>query len=148
MKFPPGQGRFDDIGDIHGTVAAVHQHLQLIHKEDDPGTVFDRFNDIPQTFFQFPPVLGPRNHIAQFQGKNNLIREKLRSLPVYNPLGQAFRNRCFPHAGFPDQDRVVLSTPAQDPHYVLQFLFPAQHRIQLILCGQFVQIAPEAFQKF
>ena len=110
--------------------------------------MLDCFNDIPQTFFQFPPVLGACYHITKFQGKNNLVRQKLGGFPVHNALGQAFRDRRFPYTGLPDQDRVIFGPPAQDPHHVFQFFFPAQHRIQFILRGQFIQIAPEAFQKF
>ena len=64
VKFPSGQRRFDNICDIHGAVAAVHQHLQLIHKQNDSGAMLDSFNNIPQAFFQFAPILGPCNHIT------------------------------------------------------------------------------------
>ena len=63
-------------------------------------------------------------------------------------LGQALGNSRFPDTGLPDQYRIVLGPTAQDPHYVLQFLFPAQHRIQFVLTGQFIQIAPKTFQQF
>ena len=73
MKFSPCQSRFDDIGNIHGAVSAIHQHLQFIHEKNDPGTMFDSFNNIPQAFFQFTPVLGACYHITQFKRENNFV---------------------------------------------------------------------------
>ena len=66
---------------------------------------------------------------------------------MHNPLCQPFRQRCLADAGLADDDRVVLGPAAQDAHHGFQLAVPPQDGIQLVLPGQLVQVAAEAFQQ-
>ena len=118
MKLPPGQRRFNDVGNIHRAVAAIHEHLQLVHKENDIGTFLHRFNNIPQAFFQFAPIFSAGDHISQLKGKDDLILQEFRHFLFNDPLRQSFRHRRFAYTGFTDQHRIIFRPTAQDPHQV------------------------------
>src|SRR6266545_3490828 len=61
------------------------------------------------------------------------VLQGLRHLALDDPLRQPLHDRRLADAGLADQHRVVLGAPAEHLHDPLDFLLPADHRIQLAL---------------
>ena len=59
----------------------------------------------------------------------------------YDALGQPFGNSRLAYAGLTDEDGVVFRTAAQNLDDPFDFPAPTDDRVDLILPGQFVQIA-------
>src|SRR5207302_5871327 len=65
---------------------------------------------------------------------------------IDNHLGQALDDSGLADPGLAQQDGVILGPPAQDLDDALNFVLPADYRVQLSLPGQLGKIAPEAIQ--
>ena len=68
------------------------------------------------------------------------------TLPARNFLRQSFHDRGFANASFTEQHRIVFCAPAEHLDDALDFVFPANHRIELVLLRQISQITPECTQ--
>ena len=62
---------------------------------------------------------------------------------MHDGLGQALDDGGLAHAGLADQHRVVLGAPAQHLHDPLDFLLPADDRVELAFHGGGGQVAAE-----
>ncbi len=92
-------------------------------------------------------VLGARDHQGQVQRHHALAAQQLRHVAFGHRLGQAFHDGRLAHARLAQQHRVVLGAAAEDLDHALDFLFAADHRVQLALDGQLGQVAPEGGQR-
>ena len=143
MQFPPGQGRFDHVGGVHGALRGpgAHQGVELIDEHDDLAVGLGHFLEHRlETVFEFAPELGAGNERPQVQGHQALVFEALGHVAVDDALGQAFHDGGLAHPGFADEHRVVLGAPGEHLDDPPDFAVPADHRVELAGPGHFGQI--------
>ena len=122
--------------------------MQLIDEQDDlPVAAFHILQHGLQTLFKLAPVLGSRHQRAHVQGENLLILQALGHVAPHDPLRKALHHGGLAHAGFADQDRVILGLSGQDTDHVADLRVPADHRIQLLVSGLLHQILAVFFQR-
>ena len=69
--------------------------------------------------------------------------QDLRHLVTDDLLGEPLDDRGFTHAGFAEQNRIVLHSAAQHGDDPLDFLGAANDRIELAVAGEHGQVASE-----
>ena len=145
MQLASCQHRLQHVARIHGSVglACPHDQVQLIDEEDNVSFALPDFlQHSLQTFLKFTPVLGSGHQGPHVQGKDLLVLQAFRHIPVHDPLRQAFHHGGLAHAGLPDQHRVVLGLPGKNTDHIPDLRIPADHRIQLLAARLFHQILP------
>ena len=143
MQFPPGQGRLDHVGGVHGALRGpgAHQGVELIDEHDDLAVGLGHlFEHRLEAVFEFAPELGPGNQRPHIQGHQALVFQALGHVAVDDALGQAFHDGGLAHPGFADEHRVVLGAPGEHLDDPPDFAVPADHRVQLAGPGHFGQI--------
>ena len=75
-----------------------------------------------------------------------LSRNNSGHVPVRDLLRQPFGNRRLAHASFADQHRIIFRPPAKHLDDALDFVPPADHRIEFAFLGQFGQVATKRAQ--
>ena len=149
VQLPPGQHGLEHIARVQGAVPLPRPHngVELVDKEKDLAVaVLHVLQHRLQSLLKFPPVLGPRHQGAHIQGKNLLVLQPLGHIPPDNPLGQAFHHRRLSHPRLPDQHRVVLGLPGEDPDNVPDLPVPADDRVKLVVPGLLHQLLAVFFQ--
>ena len=84
-----------------------------------------------QTLLEVTAVFGAGQQRAHIQGIDMRIPEDLRHFIFRNAAGQALGDSGLAHAGFADQQRVVLAAAAQGLDHALQLQVAADQRIDL-----------------
>ena len=144
------QRRFQQVGGVDGALgrAGAHQRVQLVDEADDLAIGIDDFLDHRlQPVFEFAAELGAGDHRAQVEGHQLLVLELVGDVAADNALRQAFDDGGLAHARLADQHRIVLGPPAQHLHDAADFIFAANHRVELALAGGFRQVVRVAFQR-
>ena len=114
-QFAPCQRWFEDVGGVHCAFSATgsHQRVDFVNKED--GTVrsiLDFFDDCLQPLFKFPLVLGSSNQGTHVQAEQGHAMEVFRHIALDDAVSNSFGDGGFSHAGFADEERVVLGASA------------------------------------
>ena len=141
LQLAAGQHRLQDRRGIDRALggARADQRMQLINEHDDVPADPDLLQHLLQPLFEVTPVPGPGHQRAEVQGVQLLILQGLRHLTRDDHLRQPLDHSGLPDARLADQHRVVLGAPAQHLYHPLDFLLPADHRVELALacaCGQ------------
>ena len=143
------QGRFQQVGGVDGALgrAGAHQRVQLVDEADDLAVGIDDFlHHGLQAVFEFAAELGAGDHGAQVDGHQLLVLELVGDVAAHDALRQAFDDGGLAHAGLADQHRIVLGAPAQHLHDAADFVFAADHRVELALAGGLGQVVGVALQ--
>ena len=144
MQFAPGERRFDQVRRIHRTFgfARADQRVHLVDEKDDfPRRRFDFLQDRLQPFLEFATVFRPGNQGAHVERKELLVAQAFRHVAVDDAQSQPLGDRGFPHAGFPDQHRVVLGAAAQHLHRAADFIVAPDDRVDLAFLCRRRQVA-------
>ena len=106
----------------------------------------DLVDHLLQPFLEVAPVAGAGDQAGQVELDDPLAEQGLRHVAVADPLGQPFDDGGLADAGLADQHRVVLGTPGQDLHGLLDLVGPADHRVDLVVAGQVGEVLPVLVQ--
>ena len=117
--------------------------MQLVDEQDDVAAGPDLLEHLLEPLFEVTAVPRPGDQGAEVERVQLLVLEGLRDLALDDLLGQSLHHRGLAHAGLADQHRVVLGAPGQHLHDPLDFLLPADHRVELVLAGPLGEIAAE-----
>ena len=150
VQLAPSQHGLQQVARIHAALglSCAHNGVQLIDEQDDLALgLLHLVQHGFQPFLKLAPVLGARNQRAHIQGENGLVLQLFGDILLHDSLGKSLGNGGFAHAGFADQDRVVLRLPGQNADNVPDFLIPADHRIHLLLSCPLDQIGAVLFQR-
>lgn len=146
---PPGQGRLEHIGGVHGPFGrpGAHQGVQFVDEQDDlPLGGLHLLDHRLETVFELAPVLGAGDEGAHVQGHQPPVLEAFGDIPGDDPLGQALDDGGFAHAGLADEHGIVLRAAREYLDDAPNLLVPADDRIELAGPGQLGQVAAEFFQ--
>ncbi len=141
LQFTPRQGRFEDIGRIHGAPgrARAHQHVNLIDEEDTV-RAFELVDDLFQPLFKLATVDRARYKAANVELQHPFVEQWIGNIPCHNTLREPFNDSCLAHPRITNQRRVVLGASGQDLDDPLDFRLPADDRIELAAFGQCSEI--------
>ena len=114
MQFTPRQRRFNQVGRIHRTFGfpSTNQRVHFVNEQNDfavcrRNLVQDRF----QTLLKLAAIFRTGNQRAHIQRHQLFVGQTFRHITVDDTQCQPLGNGGFTHAGFADQNRVVLGAP-------------------------------------
>ena len=143
MQFPPGKRRLEDIGGVHGPFARAgpDQGMDLVDEQDDLPFSGNHFlNHAFQPFLEFSLEFGPGDQGPHIKGKDLFGLQVFRYIPVNDPVGESFGNGGLSHAGFPDEDRVILRSPGKDLQHPADLFVTTDDRIEFSGTGKIIQV--------
>ncbi len=103
--------RFEHVGSVHGALRGPgsHEGMQFIDEEDYlPLRLDDLVQNRLEPVLELAPKFGAGDQGAQVQRDKSLVFQALRNIPIYDPLGEPLHDSGFPHARFPNENRIVL----------------------------------------
>ena len=135
LYLTPGQGGLEDVGGIHAalSISGAHDVMHLVNDQDDVPGLADFLDESLHTALELATELGPGHQGRQVQQVDLLIPQLKGHLPGYNTLGQALGNSGLTYTGLTDKAGIILLAAVQNLHHTLDFLLPANNRIQLSL---------------
>ncbi len=117
--------------------------MQFVDEQDDVAAGTDLLEHLLQALLEVTAVTGTGDQGAQVKRVELLVLERLGHLTLDDGLGQSLDHGGLAHAGFADQDRVVLGTPGEHLHQALDLLLPADDGVELLLAGGLGQVTAE-----
>ena len=75
----------------------------------------DLAQDRLEALLELTAVLGPGDEGAHVEREDTPVLEPLGNIAADDPLGEPLHDGGLAHARLPDQDRVVLRAPGEDP---------------------------------
>ena len=111
LQIATGQGRFEDVGRIHGTFdgTSPDELMDFVDEEDDRVVLFDCVEDALDPFFKFTTVLGTGDDTGQIEGENALVQQAVGHIASDDALGQAFGDGRLADARGADEDPLTFS---------------------------------------
>ena len=142
LEFPPGQLGLEDVGGVHRPLRRpdAHDGVELVDKQDDVAGGDDLLDGGPYPLLKVPPVLGPRHHGGHVQAHHPAASQLGGDCALGHPLGQPLHDGGLAHPGLPDEAGVVLGPAGEDLDDPLDFLVPADDRVQPPRPGQFGKV--------
>ena len=119
------------------------QGVDLVDEQDDVAAGADLLEHLLQALLEVTAVAGAGDQRAEVERVELLVLERLGHLALDDGLGQALDDGGLADAGLADQHRVVLGAAGQHLHDPLDFLLPADDRVELALAGGLGQVAAE-----
>ncbi len=144
VQLTTGQRRLDQVGRVHRAVGfpGTHERMHLVDEQDDLArSGLDFLEDRLQTLFEFTAIFRTGDQRAHVEREEPLVAQALRHVPVDDAQREALRDRGLTHAGFTDQNRVVLGPTAQHLHRAPNLVITTDDRVDLALLGSLGQIA-------
>ena len=126
--------------------ASTHEGVQFVDKQNDVSTSANFLQHLLQALFEVSAVTAASHQSTKVQRVEVLVLQCLGYFALNDGLGQSFNDGGLADAGLTDEDGVVLGTTREHLHHALDFLFPANHWVQLAFAGSLGEVAPELIQ--
>ncbi|GIV31968.1 MAG: hypothetical protein KatS3mg030_270 [Saprospiraceae bacterium] len=110
-QFATGQGRLEDVGGVHGAVAApgAHEGVDFVDEQDDLAiALLHLLDDGFEAFFELTFVLGASDEGGDVEGVDFFASQVFRHVLFDDAPGDALDDGGFANAWFTDEDGVVL----------------------------------------
>ena len=143
LQLAARQGRFEHIGGIHGALGSPRSHhgMQFIDHEDDFASgALDFLDGGFEAFLKLTTEAAASDHRTQVKRDHAFARQDLGHIVGSDLLRQSFHYGGLPHAGFTDQDRVVLGAAGEDLDDTHDLIIAPDDRVQLAFTRQLGQI--------
>ena len=143
------KGGLEDVGRVHGAFggAGADDRVHLIDEQDDVLGALDLVHDALDAFFELAAVLRAGDHQGEVEGDDLAVEEDLRDDARGDLLGEAFDDGGLAHAGFADEDGIVLRAAAEDLHHAADLLLAPDDRIEFAGLGEFGEVATESLEE-
>ena len=126
-----------------GTDDGVH----LVNKQDDVVSLGGLLDHVLEALLKLTAILGARNEARQVERPDVLVHEVLGHVADSDLLRQALDDGRFAHAGIAQDKRVVLGAARKDLHHALDFLFAANHGIELAVARLLSEVGGELLER-
>ena len=136
MKLSPGKFRLQQISCVHCplSLACTHNVVKLVYEEKYSSLgLFNFVEDSLKSLLKLASELGSCNQGTHIQCEYGFVLQSLRHVSVKNSLGQTLHNCSLAHAGFADENRIVLCSSGKNLNCMSDFGVSADYRIQLSL---------------
>src|SRR3989338_10463073 len=140
----------EHVGGVHRAFggAGAHERVHLVDEEDDLAFgALDFLHDGLKTFLEFAAVLRARDEKPEVELDDLLAAETLRHVARGGALCEAFRHRGLSHAGFADEDGIVLRAPGEYLDDARYLGIAPDDRIELVLARAVGERAREARER-
>jgi len=132
------------IDELHTLVGAgADQRMQLVDEQDDVAPGPDLLEHLLQALLEVTAVAAAGDQRAEVERVELLVLQRLGHIALDDVLREPLDHRGLADAGLADQHRVVLGAPRQHLHDPLDFLLPADDRVELALASGLGQVATE-----
>ena len=111
--------------------AGTDDGMHLVDKQDDVVGLGRLLNHVLEALLKLATILSTRDQARQVERPDILVHEVLGHVASGNLLRQALDDGRLTHAGIAQDKRVVLGATRKDLHHALDFLFAADHRVEL-----------------
>src|SRR6266481_1566114 len=101
-----------------------------------------------QPFLEIAAIAGPCEQRAHVEREHRRRRRYRRYLAVDDTLGEPFRNRGLAHAGFTDEQRIVLLPAAEHLDGAVDLGISPDYRIDLAVARLLVEVHAVSFERF
>ena len=95
--------------------------------------------------FKISPIPGAGKDGTHVKRKHGRVGKYVGDFSRDDPVCQALGNRGFPDTRVPDQNRVVLSSAAQDLDTTFDFVVPPDQRVEISVPGALIHVDAEFF---
>ena len=149
-QFATGQGRFQDVGGIHGTLATAgtHQRVDLIDEEDDAAlTLGYLVDDALQALLKLTLVLCTSHQGTHVEGVELLVLQVLRHITTHDTACQTLHDGGLTRTRFTNQNRVVLRTARENLQHTANLIVTTYHRVELTLTGEVYEVLRKLLQR-
>ena len=145
LDFAARQRRLQDVGGVERSFGRTraHQGVQLVDEDDGVLRLHQLLHDRLETLFELAAVLGAGDDQRKIEPEDALVGKERRNFAVGDALRQSLDDGGLAHAGFADQDGVVLGAAAENLDHALQFLLASDQRIELVVHGGLGEVAGE-----
>ena len=126
-----------------GTDDGVH----LVNKQDDVVSLGGLLDHVLEALLKLTAILGARNEARQVERPDVLVHEVLGHVAGSDLLRQALDDGRFANAGIAQDKRVVLGAARKDLHHALDFLFAANHGIELAVARLLSEVGGELLER-
>ena len=127
--------------------AGADQGVQLVDEQDDVLVLGDLVHDRLEPLLELAAVLGAGDDGGHVEREHAVVAQHVGAVPVRDQQREAFDDGGLAHARLADQHRIVLLPARQDLHDPLDFLGPADGRVELAFGGELGQVAAEVIQR-
>ena len=126
-----------------GTDDGVH----LVNKQDDVVGLGRLLDHVLEALLKLATILGTRHEARQVERPDILVHEVLGHVAGCNLLSQTLDDGRLTHAGVAQNERVVLGAARKNFHHTLDFLFAANHRIELAVACLLREVGGELLER-
>ena len=126
-----------------GTDDGVH----LVDKQDDVVGFGRLLDHVLEALLKLTAILGTRDKTRQIERPDILVHKILGHVAGSNLLRQALDDSRLAHAGIAQDKRIVLGAARKDLHHALDFLFAANHGIELAVASLLREVGRELLKR-
>ena len=118
LQFAPRQGGFENVGRVEASLGrtCARDGVYFVDEENRVLLPAQFFEKSLHSFFELTSVFGPGHERRYVERVEPLAADSGGNFVRCHPQGQPFDDGALAHAGFADQDRVVLLAARKDLH--------------------------------
>ncbi|MBT9166234.1 MAG: hypothetical protein DDT25_00917 [Chloroflexi bacterium] len=120
--------------------------MYLINEEHTVSGCFYLLDNLLQSFFEFPAVLGAGDQCPDIECQEPLPAQGLGDIARSNTVGDSLGNGGLADTGFTDEDGVILAPPAESLNYPLLLFLPSDNGVKLPRCSGGSQVYTQLIQ--
>ena len=149
LQFTARQGRFEDVGRVEAALrgARADDGVDLVDEDDRILGLAQFVDQLLHALLELAAELRARHERRDIEREERLVGDGVGHLAARHAQRQPLDDGAFAHAGFADQDRVVLLAARKDLHHALDLLLAAHDRVDLALAGQPREVHTEFVQQ-
>ena len=121
--------------------------MHLVNKQDNVVSLGGLLDHVLEALLKLTAILGARNEARQVERPDVLVHEVLGHVAGSDLLRQALDDGRLAHAGIAQDKRVVLGAARKDLHHALDFLFAANHGIELAVARLLSEVGGELLER-
>ena len=130
-----------------GLSTCTYHGVRFVYKQNYRMNAALNFIDhILETIFEFTFYAGARLQQTHVEHVNGNIEQGWRHVLLDNAQRQTFHYRRFPYARFTGDDGIILAAPHENIHYLSNFRFASDHRIDLAFASALRQVSSKLIQ--
>ena len=123
--------------------AGADQRVQLVDEQDGVLGAAHLVHDGLDALLELAAVLGAGHHHGQVEHDDAAVAQQVGHVAFDDLLGEALDDGGLADAGFAEEHGVVLGAAAEDLDDAVDFVGPADDRVELALAGEFREVAPK-----
>ena len=142
-QFATRQGRFQNVGGIHGSLSAscAHEGVYLVDEEDDVAVGIGHFlDDALQTLLELALVLGTCHQCAHVERVELLVLQVLGHVATHDALRKSLYDSGFTCTRFADEDRVVLGSAGENLEHTAYLVVAPDNGVELSAAGLLYEV--------